>query len=56
MRESGLRRLFLHAARFEFAIGDKTYSFSAPLADELRAVLNALPRSSEPRTTGKNAR
>ena len=51
MREFGLRRLFLHAARFEFAIGDKTYSFSAPLADELRAALNALPR-----TTGKNAR
>ena len=56
MREFGLRRLFLHAARFEFAIGDKTYSFSAPLADELRAVLNLLPRTTETRTTGKNAR
>lgn len=51
MREFGLRRLFLHAARFEFTLGDRTYSFSAPLADELRAVLNALPRA-----TGKSAR
>lgn len=51
MREFGLRRLFLHAARFEFALGDRTYSFSAPLAHELRAVLDALPR-----TTGKSAR
>ena len=56
MREFGLRRLFLHAARFEFAIADKTYSFSAPLADELRAVLNALPRPAGTRATGKNAR
>jgi 23S rRNA pseudouridine955/2504/2580 synthase len=56
MRDSGLRRLFLHAARFEFAIGEKTYSFSAPLADELRAVLNALPRTTGARATGKNAR
>jgi len=56
MREFGLRRLFLHAARFEFAIGDRTYSFSAPLADELRAVLNALPRASGTRATGKSAR
>ncbi|HSE12971.1 MAG TPA: RluA family pseudouridine synthase [Rudaea sp.] len=51
MREFGLHRLFLHAARFEFALGDRTYSFSAPLAAELRAVLNALPR-----TTGNSAR
>jgi len=43
MRAFGLRRLFLHAARFEFAIGDRTYSFSAPLAGDLVAVLNALP-------------
>ena len=56
MREFGLRRLFLHAARFEFAIGNRTYSFSAPLADELRAVLNALPRASGTRATGKSAR
>ena len=42
MREFGLRRLFLHAARFEFAIGDRTYSFSAPLAPDLAAVLDEL--------------
>src|SRR5262249_43829359 len=42
MREHGLRRLFLHAARFEFAIGDRVYSFSTPLALDLAAVLDAL--------------
>ncbi|MEP6485346.1 MAG: RluA family pseudouridine synthase [Rudaea sp.] len=44
-RESGLKRLFLHAARFEFSRpGGKTYSFSAPLAPELAAVLDRLPK------------
>lgn len=42
MREVGLRRLFLHAARFEFALGERTYSFSAPLAPDLAAVLDSL--------------
>jgi 23S rRNA pseudouridine955/2504/2580 synthase len=42
MREFGLRRLFLHAARFEFALGDHTYSFSASLPTELSATLDAL--------------
>jgi len=45
LREFGLRRLFLHAARFEFALAGKTYSFSAPLAADLAAVLDALPRA-----------
>jgi 23S rRNA pseudouridine955/2504/2580 synthase len=49
MREFGLRRLFLHAARFEFELGGKTHSFSAPLAPDLALVLDRLP-------TGKNAR
>lgn len=44
MRGVGLKRLFLHAARFEFELDGKTFSFSAPLAPELTAVLNALPR------------
>jgi 23S rRNA pseudouridine955/2504/2580 synthase len=44
LREFGLRRLFLHAARFEFARKGKTYSFSAPLAAELAAVLDELAR------------
>ena len=54
MREFGLRRLFLHAARFEFALGDKTYSFSAPLAADLarRARRACRPGAA----TGKNAR
>ena len=45
LREFGLRRLFLHAARFEFSLNGKTYSFSAPLAKDLAAVLDALPRA-----------
>lgn len=42
MREFGLRRLFLHAARFEFDLGERSYAFSAPLPDELRSVLDAM--------------
>lgn len=49
MRASGLKRLFLHAARFEFALGERSYCFSAPLAPELSRVLDAL-------ATGKSAR
>lgn len=44
LRPFGLRRLFLHAARFEFTGKGKTYSFSAPLAPELAAVLDELPK------------
>jgi 23S rRNA pseudouridine955/2504/2580 synthase len=44
MRGAGLKRLFLHAIRFEFELGGKSYSFSAPLAADLAAVLDALPR------------
>lgn len=42
MRDKGLKRLFLHAARFEFDLGGRSYSFSAPLAPELAAVLDSL--------------
>ncbi len=42
MREHGLRRLFLHAARFAFELGDRSHVFSAPLAAELVQVLDAL--------------
>ncbi|ODU93937.1 MAG: 23S rRNA pseudouridine(955/2504/2580) synthase [Lysobacterales bacterium 66-474] len=38
----GLRRMFLHAARFEFELGERAYSFSAPLPDDLRGVLDRL--------------
>ncbi|MGH8112102.1 MAG: RluA family pseudouridine synthase [Rhodanobacteraceae bacterium] len=41
-RKLGLTRLFLHAARFEFDLGERAYSFSAPLPDDLRAVLDRL--------------
>ena len=49
LRDFGLRRLFLHAARFEFSMTGQTWSFSAPLANDLAAVLEQLP-------TGKSAR
>ncbi|HEY8011612.1 MAG TPA: RluA family pseudouridine synthase [Rudaea sp.] len=44
MRGVGLKRLFLHAARFEFELDGKSRSFSAPLSPDLAAVLDALPR------------
>jgi len=50
MREEGLRRLFLHAARFEFALGERSYSFSAPLPPELAVVLDALQPGREHRS------
>ena len=42
MRDAGLKRLFLHAARFEFSLGERSYSFSAPLPADLRAVVDVL--------------
>ena len=42
MRRVGLKRLFLHAARFEFSIGERSYGFSAPLPDDLKRVIDAL--------------
>jgi 23S rRNA pseudouridine955/2504/2580 synthase len=41
-RGFGLKRLFLHAARFEFELGERAYSISAPLPDDLRSVLDRL--------------
>jgi len=55
MREKGLKRLFLHAARFEFSIGERTYGFSAPLPDDLKRVLDALSNSRRPRESGDPA-
>lgn len=42
MRDKGLKRLFLHAARFEFTLAARSYSFSAPLPPELAAVIDVL--------------
>lgn len=53
LREFGLRRLFLHAARFEFSLAGKTHSFSAPLASDLAAVLDALPRETSAGRTSR---
>jgi 23S rRNA pseudouridine955/2504/2580 synthase len=45
VRELGLRRLFLHASRFEFRLPDREYCFSAPLPADLRSVLDGLTGS-----------
>jgi len=44
LEQAGLKRLFLHAASMEFALdGGKTpYLINAPLADDLKAVLDRL--------------
>lgn len=42
MKEFKLKRLFLHAARFEFEIGEKSFAFSAPLPADLSRVVDAL--------------
>jgi 23S rRNA pseudouridine955/2504/2580 synthase len=41
MKQSGLRRLFLHAAELRFTL-DKTHVIEAPLPDDLKAVLTEL--------------
>jgi 23S rRNA pseudouridine955/2504/2580 synthase len=42
LRELGLNRLFLHAAHLSFELDGRAYGFSAPLPDDLKAVLDAL--------------
>ncbi len=44
LRTLGLKRLFLHAARFEFTIGGRDFSFSAPLPADLRKVIDTLQK------------
>jgi 23S rRNA pseudouridine955/2504/2580 synthase len=44
MRARGLDRLFLHAAHFEFAIGENSHSFSAPMPPELASTIDALQK------------
>jgi 23S rRNA pseudouridine955/2504/2580 synthase len=58
MKAQGLKRLFLHAAHFAFELNGKTHSFSAPLAPDLAAVLDALPgrRAAAPGTKTPRAR
>jgi 23S rRNA pseudouridine955/2504/2580 synthase len=50
MKNIGLKRMFLHASHMAFDLDGRSYSFSAPLPDELKAFLDRLA------TTGKNAR
>ena len=42
MRDQGLKRLFLHATRFEFDLGERSYRFAAPLGAELAALTKRL--------------
>ena len=55
MRAFGLKRLFLHAARFEFSIGERSYGFSAPLPDDLKSVLDRLTAPRRSRESGDPA-
>ncbi|MGE7136251.1 RluA family pseudouridine synthase [Luteibacter sp. NPDC031894] len=41
-RAKGLKRMFLHASRMSFDLGGKTYDFSVPLPDDLKAFLDNL--------------
>jgi 23S rRNA pseudouridine955/2504/2580 synthase len=41
-RERGLNRLFLHAAHMSFELDGRSYSFSAPLPDDLKVFLDKL--------------
>ncbi|MEO7068716.1 MAG: RluA family pseudouridine synthase [Rhodanobacter sp.] len=41
-REMGLTRLFLHAAHMAFELEGRSYSFSAPLPDDLKDFLDVL--------------
>lgn len=41
-REMGLDRLFLHAAHMSFELDGRSYSFSAPLPDDLKDFLDVL--------------
>ena len=40
--QAGLKRLFLHAAAMSFELGGKPYVLNAPLAEDLRSVLDRL--------------
>ena len=42
LREYGLHRLFLHAAHMGFELDGRSYGFSAPLPDDLKAFLDTL--------------
>jgi 23S rRNA pseudouridine955/2504/2580 synthase len=42
LKKKGLKRMFLHAAHMSFELDDRSYSFSAPLPDELKDFLDRL--------------
>lgn len=47
MRKLGLQRLFLHAGRLRFTLGNRFFDIKAPLAPELTKVINKLHESPE---------
>lgn len=42
MKELGLNRLFLHASHMSFELDGRSYSFSAPMPDDLKEFLDVL--------------
>jgi len=42
MKELGLNRLFLHASHMSFELDGRSYSFSAPMPDDLKDFLDIL--------------
>lgn len=54
LRDAGIKRMCLHAAGFEFSLGENAYAFSAPLPAQMMAAIDAC--AAPARTTGKSAR
>lgn len=48
MRKLGLQRLFLHARRLRFTLGNRLFDIEAPLPTELTGVIKQLNESEEP--------
>jgi 23S rRNA pseudouridine955/2504/2580 synthase len=49
MKSLGLKRMFLHASHMSFDLDDRSYSFSAPLPDDLKDFLDKLAQAKPPR-------
>lgn len=54
LRELGVKRMCLHAAGFEFSLGENAYAFSAPLPADMAAAIDACSAAGTSR--GRTAR
>lgn len=54
LRDAGVTRMCLHAAGFEFSLGENAHAFSAPLPEPLMAAIDAC--AAPPRSKGKSGR